>query len=249
MYVSLRNEIFEYAKKKYHTEPEYLWMRFPGYAVLRHIDNKKWYGIVMNIKGSKLELDSDEEVDVLNLKIDDPLFYDMLIQQSGYFPGYHSSKRTWVSVILDGTVSMEDICHLIDMSFSATAPKRSVKNRPPKEWLIPANPKYYDIVSAFENADEIDWKQVAGVKKGDTVFMYVAAPVSAILYQCIVTETDIPFQYDDGHVRLTSLMKIRLQKRYGPERFTFKTLNDEFGIFAVRGPRGVPDSLSEALKE
>ena len=78
--------------------------------------------------------------------------------------------------------------------------------------------------------------------------MYVAAPVSAILYKCLVTETDIPFQYDDGHVRLTSLMKIRLQKRYGSEMFTFKILNEEYGIFAVRGPRGVPDSLREALK-
>ena len=249
MNVSIRDEIYEYAKKKYHTEPEYLWMRFPGYAVLRHTDNKKWYAIVMNIKGSKLGLDSEDQVDVLNLKIDDLLFYDMLIHHSGYFPGYHSSKGKWVSVLLDGTVSMEDICPLIDMSFLATAPKKHNKNRPPKEWLIPANPKYYDIISAFEKSDEIDWKQGAGVKKGDTVFMYVAAPVSAILYKCIVTETDIPFQYDDGHVRLTSLMKIKLQNRYGSDRFTFRILNDEFGIFAVRGPRGVPNSLSEALKE
>ena len=74
-------------------------------------------------------------------------------------------------------------------------------------------------------------------------------PVSAVLFRCVVTETDIPFHYDDGHVRLTSLMKIKLQKRYGPDRFTFKILNDEYGIFAVRGPRGVPHSLSEALKE
>ena len=249
MFVSLRNEIFEYAKKKYHTEPEYLWMRFPGYAVLRHSDNKKWYAIVMNIKGRKLGLDVDDQVDVLNLKIDDVLTYDMLVHQSGFFPGYHLSKGKWISVLLDGTVSMDEICLLIDMSFSATAPKRCVKNRPPKEWLIPANPKYYDIVSAFENSDEIDWKQGAGIKKGDTVFMYVAAPVSAILYMCKVKETDIPFQYDDGHVRLTSLMKIRLMKKYEPNRFTFRTLNDEFGILAVRGPRGVPHSLSEALKE
>ena len=144
----------------------------------------------MNIKGSRLGLDSEDQVDVLNLKIDDPLFYDILIYQSGYFPGYHSTKGKWVSVLLDGTVRIEDICPLIDMSFLATAPKKHNKNRPPKEWLIPANPKYYDIISAFEKSDEIDWKQGAGVKKGDTVFMYVAAPVSAILYKCLVTETE-----------------------------------------------------------
>ena len=132
MNVSIRDEIYEYAKKKYHTEPEYLWMRFPGYAVLRHTDNKKWYAIVMNIKGSKLGLDSEDQVDVLNLKIDDPLFYDILIHKSGYFPGYHSSKGKWISVILDGTVSMGELCPLIDMSFAAAGAKKRNKTAAPR---------------------------------------------------------------------------------------------------------------------
>lgn len=247
--VSLRNEIYEYAKKKYATEPEYLWMKFPGYAVLRHSDNKKWYGIVMNIQRKKLGLDGEDQVDVINLKIDDPLLFDMLMHQSGYFPGYHSSKGKWVSVILDGTVSMEDICPLIDMSFMATAPKRRNKKRSPKEWIIPVNSKYYDIVSAFENADEIDWKQGSGIKTGDTIFMYVAAPVSAILYQCLVTKTDVPCDYKDGNLTIKALMRIKLQKQFERDRFTFETLKNDYGIYAVRGPRGIPHSLSEALKK
>ena len=44
----------------------------------------------------------------------------------------------------------------------------------------------------FDASDEIDWKQGAGIIKGDTVYMYVGAPVSAILYKCKVTEVDIP---------------------------------------------------------
>ena len=36
--------------------------------------------------------------------------------------------------------------------------------------------------AAFENTDEIHWKQGPGIKKGDIVYMYVASPVSAILY-------------------------------------------------------------------
>ena len=43
--------------------------------------------------------------------------------------------------------------------------------------------------------------------------------------------------------------KIRLQKRYAPDRFTFDTLKEEYGIYAVRGPRGIPNSLSAALKK
>ena len=78
--------------------------------------------------------------------------------------------------------------------------------------------------------------------------MYVAAPVSAILYKCRVAETDIPYRYDDGNVHMKALMKIELQRRYPPDRFTFDILGKEYGIFAVRGPRGIPNSLSEALK-
>ena len=77
--------------------------------------------------------------------------------------------------------------------------------------------------------------------------MYVAAPVSAVLYKCKVIETDIPYHFDDGNVHMKSLMKIRLLREYETDRFTFERLGRDYGIYAVRGPRGIPDSLSEAL--
>ena len=85
------------------------------------------------------------------------------------------------------------------------------------------------------------------IRKGDTVFLYVGAPVSAVLYKCRVMETGIPYQYQDRNLTITALMKIRLQKRYAPDRFTFDVLKAEYGIYAVRGPRGIPGSLSDAL--
>ena len=78
--------------------------------------------------------------------------------------------------------------------------------------------------------------------------MYVGSPISAILYKCKVTETDIPYQYQDENLTITALMKIKLLKRYKPDQFTFDVLKEEYGIYAVRGPRGIPNSLSEALK-
>ena len=247
--MALREQLFDYVKKKYKAVPEHLWIRFPDYAIFRHADNEKWFGLVMAIPRRKLGMDVDDIVDILNVKLSDPLLVDILIQQPGYFRGYHISRGNWVSILLDGSVPFDDICRWLEESYLTTASKeKKQKLRPPKEWIVPANPKYYDIGQAFENAKEIDWKQGAGIKKGDTVFMYVAAPVSAILYKCKVTETDIPFRYDDGNVRMKALMKIKLQKRYKPTRFTFEKLREEYGIFAVRGPRAVPHSLSEALK-
>ena len=40
---TMRDEGFVYIKKKYKAAPEYLWMRFPGYAVFRHGDNQKLF--------------------------------------------------------------------------------------------------------------------------------------------------------------------------------------------------------------
>jgi len=247
---SLRSRIFRYVKKKYQTVPEFLWKSFPDYAVLRHGDNSKWYGIIMNIPGKKLDFNMEGRVDVLNVKLGDPYFADMLIHKEGYFRGYHMGRGNWVSVLLDGTVPFKEICGLLDESFIVTGPgQKKQKERPPKEWIVPANPKYYDVIQAFEESEEIDWKQGRGITVGDTVFLYVAAPVSAILYCCKVTRTDIPYEYKDTNVTIRALMKIRLKKRYNPEEFPFHILKEKYGVFAVRGPRGIPYGLSCALKK
>lgn len=247
---TLREAVFAYVKKEYKSEIEYLWKTDPDSAIFRHQDNRKWYGLVMNIAGTKLGLATEERMDVLNVKLDDRMLYEILLQQEGYFPGYHMNKANWISVLLDGTVSFDAICDVIDMSYQATASKKKKEQvRPPKEWIVPANPKYYDIEHAFNAADTIDWKQGNGIKVKDVVFLYVAAPVSAILYQCRVTETDIPYQYQDGKLTINSLMKLKLLKRYQADCFTFDKLKNDYGIYAVRGPRSVPDSLSKALKK
>ena len=245
---SFRNEITDYIKSKYSAEPEYLWAKFSNYAVFRHGDNKKWFAIIMDIPYKKIDRSKSGRVEILNIKINDLLLQDLLIQQEGCYRGYHFSRGNWLSVVLDGTVPLENTRSLIDTSFTATASvKKRREMRPPKEWLIPSNPKYYDVISAFNNSEIITWKQGSGIKKNDTVFLYVGSPVSAILYKCRVIETDIPFDFQTEGLTIKKLMKIQLLKRYQADSFTFDRLKTEYGIFAVRGPRGVPDSLSRAL--
>lgn len=246
----MRDFVFDYIKKKYKVSPEYPWSKYDSNAVFRHADNNKWFALVMSVQKNKLGLSGDDYVDVVNLKMDDMFFRDIIIQEAGIMPAYHMNKLHWITVLLDGTVAREKVLDLIDMSFMATASaKKKEKIRPPKEWIIPANPKYYDIEHAFDDTDEINWKQGSGIKTGDTVFIYVGAPVSAILYKCKVLETGIPGDYKDGKLVIKALMKIKLLKRYKPEQFTFNVLKEEYGIYAVRGPRGIPNSLSAALKE
>ncbi len=253
---SRRAAVEQYIASQYSVEPDYPWDGY-DHAVFRHTDNRKWFALTMRVRrdrldsaGSKPDDGSNNAgtVDVINLKIDDPVLHDMIVHEKGIMPSYHMNKRHWITVLLDGTVADSQVEELIDISYRATASKRrKVKDRAPKEWIVPANPKYYDAVHAFDEADEINWKQGAGIRAGDTVYLYVASPVSAILFKCRVTETDIPYDYEDRDLRITALMKIKLLRRYDSSEYTWEVLRDEFGINAVRGPRGIPNSLSESL--
>lgn len=112
---SLREQILQYATRKYSTAPEYLWARYPTYAVLRRNDNRKWYGVIMNVPRMRLGLDGNENVDILNIKCDAD-FYDFLRGENIILRGYHMGG-TWGSVLLDGTVKINQIYALLDNSY------------------------------------------------------------------------------------------------------------------------------------
>jgi len=118
-----RQQIFDYVKERYGTTPEYLWARYPSYAVLRHQDNEKWYGIVMDVPKNKLGLQGIDAVDILDVKCD-PVMIDMLRQSPGFLPGYHMNKTYWLSILLDETVSDNQVLDLLDMSYQMTAKKK-----------------------------------------------------------------------------------------------------------------------------
>ena len=119
---TLRGEILRYALEYHGTEPEYLWQSDPNYAVLRHFDNKKWYGIIMDIPHSKLGLSGDDIVDILDIKCD-PQLLGSLLQKNGCHPAYHMSKAKWLTVRLDGSVPIDEIIGLLEMSYDLTKSK------------------------------------------------------------------------------------------------------------------------------
>ena len=147
---------------------------------------------------------------------------------------------TYTDEAIDDTLSDREIMDLIDISYGIS----NIKG----EWIVPANPKYYDIVNAFNETDTIIWKQSNNIVVGDIVYLYVAEPYSAILYKCETTETDIPYKYKDKNIAIKKVMKIKLLNRYKQDEFTFKKLN-EYGIKAIRGPRSVTNKLSKELNK
>lgn len=128
-----REFVLRLCKEKYGTEPEYLWMDEPTFAVLRHGDNKKWYALLMSVSRSKLGVsdsadakDPDAKADILNVKCD-PTLVSSLVSEPGYRVAYHMNKTKWLSIYLDGRVSPEQIAYLLDLSFKLTQNKSARK--------------------------------------------------------------------------------------------------------------------------
>ena len=91
--------------------------------MLRHNDNNKWYGVVLEVSADKLGLPKAGIVDVLNVKSDPPLI-GSLRRQDGYFPAYHMNKEKWLSIQL-GKPELDDaIKDLLSLSYELTAPKK-----------------------------------------------------------------------------------------------------------------------------
>ena len=117
-----RIELKEYIQNNYTTEPDYPWIKYPDYEVFRHSGNKKWFALIMGIPKNKLGLQGESILEVANFKCD-PVLMGSLLRENGFFPAYHMSKTSWITVALDGSVSDDKIIMLLNMSFDATAPK------------------------------------------------------------------------------------------------------------------------------
>ena len=130
----------------------------------------------------------------------------------------------------------------------SAAPGRKSHRTGTKDWIIPANPKYYDVIGAFEDSNIVTWKQSSDIHVGDMIYMYVAAPYSSILYRCQAIETDIPWQYCDDNINVKTAMKVELLEKYEPGVWTFERLK-QFGVYAVRGPRSMPEELKKEMEE
>lgn len=91
----------------------------PDNAILRHKENDKWYAAFLIIPAKKLGLADDGSVDVVNVKCS-PLEIGSLLQKKGFFPAYHMNKTHWVSILLDGSVTEEELLFFLNASFEIT---------------------------------------------------------------------------------------------------------------------------------
>lgn len=120
-----RQEFFEYCLNTYSTSPDYPFEEDFESAVLRHSGNRKWYALVLKVPRRKFGLNSDDVVDVVNMKLPIEMF-GSFGAVDGVYPAYHMNKLHWISVLLPD--APDDVVHfLVNVSFEATKDKRKCK--------------------------------------------------------------------------------------------------------------------------
>ena len=109
--------LLDFVKTNYNTEPEFLWTRFPNTSVLRNLGNRKWYGVVNSISANKIGIDSDKIVEIVNVRFSKGEAPEIVGNVAGIYPAWHMNKRNWITIILDDTLSDDQLFGLVDQSF------------------------------------------------------------------------------------------------------------------------------------
>lgn len=124
----MREEVFAFVEDEYGVVPDYPWPKTPDHAVMRHPLNRKWFAVALLVRRDVLGLPGEGNIDVLNVKCEEVMLASFLTRP-GIFPGYHMSKGKWLTILLDGTVPLDEICMMIRMSYNLTRPSMGRKTR------------------------------------------------------------------------------------------------------------------------
>lgn len=117
-----KEEILSYIKETYGIDYDCPWEKYPENCVFRHKRDGKWFALVFPVSGDKLGFDSNDPVNIVNLKCE-PMLITTLTEMPGFRPAYHMNKTHWITAILDGAMPSapdDELKNLIEMSFNLT---------------------------------------------------------------------------------------------------------------------------------
>lgn len=224
------NRLASYIQAKYNIECDNPFQE-QGHMVFRDQKSQKWFGLVSYLSGKRFG--KEGKIEILNVKMD-PEEISKYLELPGFYPAYHMDKKNWITIVLDESVEDSILYSCVDASYNLVHARQY--------WIVPANPKYYDIFSHFETQEEITWKQTTKVNVDDILYIYVTQPYRCIYYKCLVTQVDIPYSYADDHLKMKKVMKCKLLHTYKENEISMDLLS-RIGIPNIRCTRKIHPKL------
>ena len=111
-------------------------------------------------------------------------------------------------------------------------------------WIIPCNSKFFDLKGCFSKYGEMYWSQYYNYRKGDTGYIYMSSPDSAIVYSFEVIDADLSYHPDmdfkeEFFVDKTDYSTWKKHNRFAHFRMTGKTNSTRLSL---------PHLLSQGMK-
>ncbi len=119
--------IEKYIYEKYKVKPICKWAKYPMNETFSEEYSGKWFALILNVERRRLGLEGEGTVNILNVKADSDMIM-LLADTKGYMPAYHMNKLHWLTILLDGTLGLEQIKAHIDESYRriADTPSRRI---------------------------------------------------------------------------------------------------------------------------
>jgi predicted DNA-binding protein (MmcQ/YjbR family) len=120
------NRITQLIIEKYGNYPEFLWEKFDGSGIFRNEDSQKWYAGILDVEGSKIKKGKSGIIEVLDIKLDSAEIQELLLQPE-FYPAYHMNKKSWITIILDESLSDKKIMELVHKSYLLSFKNKKIR--------------------------------------------------------------------------------------------------------------------------
>lgn len=147
---------------------------------------------------------------------------------------------------------------IVQLSNAAWQDGKSAKRR---TWIVPSNPKYYDANLAFSENKMIDWRQRVNYSVDDIVFIYLAKPMSKIMYKCEVKKVDIAYEdkindekyylkkAEEDHDSKDKYARFKLVEKVDDDNLSLDMLTKHGLNNAPQSPKYISNKLSKYINQ
>lgn len=125
------------------------------------------------------------------------------------------------------------------------------------KWLLQSNPNKFDVITAFRELKQVDWRQNIKAEIGDEAYIYVAAPIKSIKLKCKVIKLNLPkVEIDDSKYVVDKssfenygkYMRLEVIEEYNDENLSFEELT-KHGLKSVQGPTRIIGELEHFINK